>query len=316
MNVLPKLTKSEVREVSYLMRGAAENINSQGGVLVPEEVANLVISRRNLMGRIRNNARVAYMGSDVMVTPRRTTDVAAGLIGENLALPESTQSFDGITLVARKIGALTRVSSELDQDQVSEAANDFITMLAYGLAKQEDIIGFKADGSSTYLGMKGLIPALLDASNSAARVTAVSGHGTFDALTVADLGQLIGIAPDWALAGNPKWYCSPYCYAACFAKLGATAGNNVGPMGMPALNYLGFEVVLTSQLPGNTTITGQVGIIFGDLSLAATLGSRRELRLRRLDERFADADQVGFVVTERVDFVVHDLPGVVGLVGG
>ncbi len=71
----------------------------------------------------------------------------------------------------------------------------------------------------------------------------------------------------------------------------------------------------------SATQTGSVMIAFGDLSQAAVLGDRRELRLKFLTERFADTDQIGIIGTERVDIVAHSLGDnttagpVVGLVG-
>jgi HK97 family phage major capsid protein len=46
---------------------------------------------------------------------------------------------------------------------------------------------------------------------------------------------------------------------------------------------------------------------FGDMSMAATLGDRREIKLKFSTERFADTDQIGVFGTERVDIVCHDL---------
>src|SRR5260370_25590617 len=103
---------------------------------------------------------------------------------------------------------------------------------------------------------------------------------------------------------------------------GPTAGNDVGPLGRPSLSYLGFPVELTDQLPGNTTLTGSPAILFGNLALSATFGDRRGVTIRRLTERFGEYDQVAFIVSERFDYVGHDLGdnstpgGVVALVGG
>jgi HK97 family phage major capsid protein len=317
---LPALTKAQVGQVAMVMRGQIEGINSQGGALVPAEVENLVIARRNVVGVIRRNARPAYMGSDVMVTPRRTTDVVAGYLVEGQSLPESTQAFDSIALVAKKLGAITRTSSELDEDQITEEATDFVGMLGYALALQEDKTGFVGDGTSAHAGQRGIVNLLGDSNHSAGRVSAASGHGTFGALTADDLGQLVGLLPSWATLGA-KWYVSPFGYAAAFARLGATAGSNVGPNGRPYLSYLGFPVEISDQLPGNASISSKVAVLFGDMSLAATLGTRRGITIKRLDERYSEYDQVGWTVTERIHFIAHDLGdgsnpgGVVALLG-
>ena len=46
---------------------------------------------------------------------------------------------------------------------------------------------------------------------------------------------------------------------------------------------------------------------FGDMSLACSLGSRRELTAKLLSERFATSDQLAIVVTARMDINVHDI---------
>jgi HK97 family phage major capsid protein len=196
-------------------------------------------------------------------------------------------------------------------------------MLGYAIAKVEDSAGFNGPGDSTSAGIRGLTTLLNDSGHTAGRVSAGSGHSTFGAIVAADLASLIALAPSWALMGA-KWYCSPYAYAQVFGKLSVSAGNDPGPLSWdrPRLSYLGFEVVLTDFLPGNQTITNVPCILFGDMSLSSTMGNRRGLRIRRLTERYAEFDQIGWSVTERVDIVHHDLGdnnnpgGVVALLGG
>ena len=59
----------------------------------------------------------------------------------------------------------------------------------------------------------------------------------------------------------------------------------------------------------------------GDLSLAATLASRRDVTIATALTRYQDLDQIGIRGTERIDIVNHDLGDgstagpIVGLVG-
>jgi HK97 family phage major capsid protein len=89
------------------------------------------------------------------------------------------------------------------------------------------------------------------------------------------------------------------------------------------LTFMGFEVVLTQVMPQTSaTQAGKVMILFGDMTLAAMIGDRRTINLRRSNQRYFDSDQIGWLGTERVDIVVHDVGDnttagpLVGLVGG
>lgn len=309
----------------FLRAGIAksnEAVNSAGGALVPGVLENEIIVRRNLAGVFRRNARVINMGSDAQSTPRRTSDVVAAFVAEGAALPESEHAYDAIGLVARKMGALFKRSSELEEDSIDADAEDLINGISYSFALAEDKAAFNGDGSSAFLGLRGVVPTLTDGNHGASVYTA-SGHSTFSAITAEDIAETIGLLPDWAMQGA-KFYTSAYGFASCFARLGATAGLNVGPDGnvSRALMFLGFPVELTAQMPGNVTITNKAAILFGDFSLSSTLGSRRGMTVKTLRERFIELDQVAFAATQRLDFVHHDVGdatnagGCVALIGG
>jgi len=304
-----------------ILRGQVEGIDAQGGALVNPATENAILARRNVVGVARRNSRVVNMASDVQSVPRRTTDIALSFVAEGAALPESSETLDNVSLTAKKAAGIIRRSSELEEDEIEAEASDFVGMCAYALASKEDDCAFNGDGSATYGRMRGLTTLLTDSAHTASKVSAGSGHSTFATIDASDLGALIAALPSYALLGA-KWYASPYAIGVCFARLGAVSGAPVGPNGRPFMSYLGWPIEVTDRLPGNVSLTNQAAIIFGDLSLASTLGSRRGLRIRRLGERFADSDQVGYQISARFHFVCHDLGNntaagaVVGLVGG
>jgi HK97 family phage major capsid protein len=47
--------------------------------------------------------------------------------------------------------------------------------------------------------------------------------------------------------------------------------------------------------------------MFGDLSLAATLGDRRQITVGLSQDRYFVEDQIGIKATQRYDINVHDL---------
>ena len=162
---------------------------------------------------------------------------------------------------------------------------------------------------------------LLDGTHGAGKIAAATNHNTFSTLDAGDLSSLMAALPEYALP-SASWIVSSYGYATCFARLGAVAGNDTGAIdGRPALNYLGFPVVTTPNLPGSGSQTGKVMVAFGDLSLAAAIGSRRGVTVRTSQHRYLENDQIGILGSQRFDINVHDLGDnakagpIVGMIG-
>jgi HK97 family phage major capsid protein len=307
------LTRAQITATKMIIKGELEGVNSTGGALVPADVENAIIVRRNLAGIARRNARIALMGSDVTYTPRRTADAAPTFLIESQNLAEGTASYDNIGLTAKKLGTLTRISSEIAEDSIPEAANDLVDQVSYAIALKEDSVAFNGTGSAADGGIFGITKVLSGSS----LVNATSGHNTFSLLDTGDVSQMLAALPSWAHM-TAKFYLSPYAFSAWMCRLGAVAGNDPGVLGLnrPRLSYLGYPVELTDALPASGTITSKICCLFGSMELACTLGDRKGITIRRLDERYADSDQIGITAIERFDWVVNDQAGLIGLVGG
>jgi HK97 family phage major capsid protein len=61
----------------------------------------------------------------------------------------------------------------------------------------------------------------------------------------------------------------------------------------------GRPIVLNQQLP-SAYVAGNTGILYGDFSEGYLLRTDGDLSIRRLDERFADSLEVGFIAYARV----------------
>lgn len=308
-----------------VLRAQGENLGTSGGFLVPSPIANAVINVREKYGSFRANAQVAPMGSDAVSVPRRTADLTATFIGESVTIADSSTAWDAVGLVAKKLGVLVKVSSELFEDSVIDIGNEIAEQMGQAFAKAEDGCGWNGDGTSTYGGMRGVTQLLIDGSHDGSKLVAAAGHDLFTEIDVADLSNLAAKLPSIALA-NAKWYVSPFGFANVFARLAATSGSTfvAAPAADGSLRafYLGFPIVVTPSLPNSVASqTGKVMLCFGDLALAATLGDRRTLAVRTSRQRFIDNDQIGILATQRLDIVCHDLGTnaeagpLVGLVG-
>jgi HK97 family phage major capsid protein len=64
---------------------------------------------------------------------------------------------------------------------------------------------------------------------------------------------------------------------------------------------------VTQTLPSTGTLNNKVLLMFGDLSQASTMGSRRGIRFQTTDVRYWETDEIGVKGTERFDIVVHDV---------
>jgi HK97 family phage major capsid protein len=109
---------------------------------------------------------------------------------------------------------------------------------------------------------------------------------------------------------NAKWYCSPVCQDLVFTRLMMAAGGNTPATlaGGVAPQFAGYPIVPSTVLEDSTSaINNTHMLLFGDLQKAATMGSAREMRFLRSDDRYFELDQVGVKATERFDIVVHDV---------
>jgi HK97 family phage major capsid protein len=291
-------------------KAQAEGTNTAGGFLVIPEFERAIIDLREEVGTFRQNVRMIPMGSDSLSIPRRTGGVTAYFVGENAQITASQKGWGQVNLAAKKIGALSLTSTELAEDAIINIADDLAQEMAYAFAAKEDACGWNGDGTSTYGGISGVRTKIIDGTHTASAIDGASNHDTFGEIDATDLANVMGALPKYA-ERNAKWYCSQTAWATVFQRLiaasgGVTLSEITG--GKPTRRYLGYEVVIDQTLPTSTSDLSNVAMIFfGDLSLAATMGERRGIRVKTSDDRYFEYDQIGIQATERVDINVHDL---------
>ena len=293
-------------------RAAAEGVDSLGGFLVPQPLANAILDLRDLYGAFRRRARILPMPSDSTPVPAHVgTNTTATFAAENAAASTASASVDSRSLTAKKLTALIQISSEVEEDAYDGVVDFVANEIAFAFAQKEDDCGFNGDGTSTYAGMRGVATTALDGNHNQSKITAASGHNTFAGLDTTDLGNLISGVMASAIP-NAAWFCSQTCFAVTFCRLAGSAGGAYLETGM--VNgirtpfYLGFPVSLTQKLPLiPTTLSGSVMLCFGDLEMGALLGERRGITLARSWHRYFDSDQLGILGTERFDALVTQM---------
>ena len=288
-------------------KGHTENVNTAGGFLVPDEFENSLITLREQFGVFRANARIVPMTSDVKRMPRRTGTVTASFVGEASAGTQSQQTFDQVNLVAKKLMVLSKISSELNEDNIVALGDDLAGEISYAFALKEDQCGFNGDGTSTYGGIVGLqsaIPAggVIDGTGTA------SNYGS---IVLGDLRKTVGAIPQWADTDNAKWYMNRRAWNECFLRLAEGAGGvtaNEIRNSEEGLRFMGYPVVLAQAIPV-VAASGDTVAYFGDLGLAAYFGDRRSTTVEFSNAALNAFEQDELVIrgTERFDINCSNL---------
>lgn len=283
--------------------------NKQGGWLVPDELSRTLIRLREERGVFPQYANRIPMGSDNMTVPRLLADVTAYWVGQssgsNQEITSSDATLGAAELTAKKLAALTKVSSELDEDAVVDIGDMITLSMAYAMADKIDDAAFNGDGTSTYGGITGLKNAL----HANAIQDAVTGNVSALTLDLDDFEATVGKYPQYSGA-SPRWFMHSAVYYASCARLMDAAGGNTNMTianGIPSPMFLGYPVTFTQVMPSTTgSSVSTILAYFGDLRLGASYGVRRSFRTQILPERYAEYDLIGIKTTERLAILCHE----------
>ena len=290
------------------LRVQTEGVNTAGGFLVPTEMERAIIDLRETFGMFRANTRVLPMSSDHTLIPRRTGGVTAYFIGETTEITASEKSWNQVELTAKKLGALTRMSTDLSEDAIINIADDLAREMAYAFSVKEDQCGLNGDGTSTFGGMVGIRTKFVDGNHTAGIYEGTSPFVAWAEGTLADeVINLMALLPTYALP-RAKWYINPAGKAGLFDRISLEAGGNtVREIASGALPmFAGYPVIVSSAMPAAPT-NGTIAVLFGDLTMSSTLGDRRGITIKVTDQRYIEFDQIGIQATERFTIVNHDI---------
>lgn len=304
------------RDMGLLNAAHGEGTSDTTGahVFVPTEFGTDLILLREQFGSARRLLNVVPMSSDKKTEPRQLSSLTAYFVGENSAGTESTMSFDNVTLVAKDLMTIARISRQLEMDAVISWADKLVREIAYSFASKEDDCAFNGDGTSTYGGMTGVLTRLtsLTAGTSPGMI---SGAGNqWSELTLVNLEDVVGALPLYAETPNVRWVCHKKFYYSVMVKLalaagGTTATETVNGRRVPI--FLGYPVEFNQKYP-STEANSQVPLSFGDHTLAAMFGDRAQDEIAFSDtatiggESMFERNQIGVRGTERFDVAVHD----------
>ena len=293
--------------------------NTAGAILVPDVLSDRIIDLKEERGVFSRFSDRWPMSSDNLTIPRRLSGVTAYFVSDGVATTESQMGWDGVTLSAKEMAAMVRYPNTLNEDAIVSLADKLTGEIAYAFADKEDTSGFTGDGSTTYGGIRGLSNLIDDANHgnsvttngatSGGVVIAAAGGTSFGATVLGDYERMVGLLPQYAAAGA-RWYFSRAGFSAGPQRLMDAAGGNTNATLATgaSLQFLGYPVIIAQVL--NSTLAAQTSTIvafFGDLVLASSYGSRREIGIESSMHRYFEFRQVAIQGVQRFDIVNHDL---------
>ena len=272
------------------MAAQSEGTDSEGGFTVPTPLASELINLVEDYGVARSVCRRVVMGALTWSVPKLLGHATVYYPNEAQAITESDLTFGQVSLTAKKMAGLVKMSTEISEDSIISMTDTIVRDLAWAFAKEEDSNLFTG-GSLLTGGIQG------DAGIADTNVASVS------ALALTDLTAAV-VAAGQERGLNHQWYFSPTLWNGPVRDLlNAAGGNAISEMvGGVAPSLFGYKVNLVNAMPGaGASTAGDLLAVFGDLSVSHYFGDRRNLNFNVLRELYAVNDQVGIVCTQRVD---------------
>ena len=263
--------------------------DDKGGYSVPTPLASELINLVEGYGVARNVCRKVIMGAPTWSVPKLAGHATVYYPSEAAAITASDLTFDQVTLTAKKMAALVKMSTEISEDSLISMTDTIVQDIAWSFAKEEDNNLFTG-GSLLTGGIEG------DANVADTNVASVS------ALALTDLTAAV-IAAGQERGLNHQWYMNATVFNGQVRDLlNAAGGNTISDLGNGAKpSLMGYPVNFVSAMPGAAAATTDLVAVFGDLGVSHYFGDRRDVSFTVLKELFAVNDQVGIVATQRLD---------------
>ena len=266
-----------------------EGVDSEGGYLVPDTFEHSLVQALEQENIVREHAHVFTTSSGNHKIPVVTSKGTASWIDEEGAIPESDDAFGQQLIGAHKVGTLIKVSEELLNDSAFDLESYFTSEFARRIGNKEEDAFFNGDGQGKPLGIL--------AASGGAQVGVTAASAT--AVTADEIIDLF-YSLDSPYRKNAIWVLNDSSIAA-IRKLKDNSGQYLW---QPALHEGTFDTLLGKRIFTSPFVpemkSGNKSVIFGDFSFY-WIGDRQGITFKRLNERYADTGQIGFIATKRLD---------------
>ena len=266
-----------------------EGVDSEGGYLVPDEFEHTLVQALEQENIVREHAHVFTTSSGNHKIPVVTSKGTASWIDEEGAIPESDDVFGQQMIGAHKVGTLIKVSEELLNDSAFDLEGYFASEFARRIGNKEEDAFFNGDGVGKPLGIL--------AATGGAQVGVTAASAT--AVTADEIIDLF-YSLEAPYRKNAIWVLND----ASIAAIRKLKDNNGQYLWQPALHEGTYDTLLGKRIFTSPFVpemkSGKKSVIFGDLSFY-WIGDRQGITFKRLNERYADTGQIGFIATKRLD---------------
>lgn len=298
----------EQRKILAEMRVQSVGSNEQGGYTVPKEFQARIVAQMQAYGGLANISRILTTsdGRTIEWLTADSTSEVGELVGENQAATEADTAFGIANLGAKKLSSkVIRVSNELLQDSAIDIEGYLADRIAERIGRAEAKFLVQGTGAGSPQQPKGL---------------EVSVTGTTTATTAGkvdwkDINALIhAIDPAYRGAGNTRLLFNDNT----FRVLKELEDAQKRPLWLPSIAGVAPSTILGYQYAIDQGVadigTGKKFLYFGDFNRFIV---RRVsyMTLKRLVERYAEFDQVGFLAFHRFDCALEDTSAIKALVG-
>ncbi len=300
-------------------KALTEGTDSAGGFLVPPDIqAELLVRKAQMAGVRRAGARVQATSRDILKFPmvQAATATAGGLAsgggsifssgfigsvaGETPTFTDTDAAFGSFDVPVKKI----RVATKLSNDFISDAVVNVLAFLsqngATNMALVEDNEFLNGDGSALH--PLGLLQAGLSTVDVEGTTTNAISNTTGAAGSAPKIIDVEYAVPSQYIP-DAKWMMRRSIEGK-IRKLVDGSGRFLWPgvlgsgFAMPAKEIDGYPVVNSEFMPADLVDTNKV-LLFGDFS-GYIIAERAQITSTILRERFADTDQTGIILWERV----------------
>lgn len=267
---------------------AQSTSTTAGGYTIPQGFLAELESKRLFFNTLRGVARVirTETGNTLPFPTTDDTSNLANLTAENTAPSATDITFGQVSLGAYKLDSLVQVSNELLRDSGLDLANEIAAILGERIGRKEAAFFATGTGSSQPQGV----------------VTGASAGATAATTTTITLANIMSLVNSLDFAYQQG--ASFMLHQSVWNTILQLADSQNRPLFLDLINgnsprLLGYPVVVNNNM-ASSIASGNVTMLFGDFS-KYYIRQAGDLEIIRMDERYADAYQTGFMVVERVD---------------
>lgn len=304
---LGELTTEE-RQVLQEMRAQAASQGDAGGYTVPTTLLNRVFERMRAYGGIASVSQLMVTdgGNVIEWATSDGTEEIGELLGENAQASEGDVGFGTGNLGAHKLSSkIIRVSNELLADSGIDMEAYLSGRIASRLGRGEAFYLVKGTGAGNPVQ-----PTGLEASTSVGKVTASAAEFSWQEANglIHSIDPAYRSAPQFRLAFNDN----------TLQRFEEMVDGNNRPLWLPGIDaerpatILKYKYVIDQAI--DSIGAGKKFMFAGDFE-QFIVRRVRYMALKRLTERFADYDQVGFLAFHRFGCVLQDVAAIKALQG-